>query len=75
MVVARFGRWPVKEIPRSMRKLNSADAARLQDGLIARAVEDDLLMPILLYRTARFAGIRGRASMTSGELARALTAP
>jgi hypothetical protein len=53
--------------------LNPADAFLLQNGLIGRAVEDQLLLPIVLYKTARAADLEGRASMTSEELAHALT--
>jgi hypothetical protein len=52
--------------------LSPQQAATLHDGLISRAVEDRLLLPILLYKTARAAGVPERSRMTAAELARAL---
>jgi hypothetical protein len=53
-------------------ELTPAEASLLQNGLIGRAIEDQLLLPIVLYKTARAAHLDDRASMTSDELARAL---
>jgi len=53
-------------------KLSPAEAALLQEGLIGRAVEDRLLMPIVLYRVARAADLESRFAMTSAELTKAV---
>jgi hypothetical protein len=53
--------------------MTMAQATKVHDGLIARAVEDVLLLPIVLYTAARAAGIEQRSVMTGAQLARALT--
>jgi len=52
--------------------LTAHEAQQLQDGLIGRAVEDRLLLPIVLYKTARTAGVATRGAMTYAELEHAL---
>ncbi len=58
----------------SKTPLTNEEAARLQDGLIGRAIEDRLLLPIVLYKVACSARLDHRATLTCAELADAITA-
>ncbi len=48
------------------------DATAWLRGLLSYGVEERLLLPVLLYRAARDAGISDRSTMTSTELRAAL---